>query len=44
MCISYVFIYKYVWIKLKNWYIIVFFFEKRGFICIERKNMRLEEN
>lgn len=41
---SYVFIYKYVWIKLKNWYIIVFFFEKRGFICIERKNIRLEEN
>lgn len=44
MCTSHVFIYKHVWIKSKNWYIIAFLFEKRGSTCTERKNTRLEEN
>lgn len=41
MCISYVFIYKYVWIKLKNWYIIVFLFEKKRFYMYRRKKYKI---
>lgn len=44
MCTSHVSIYKHVWIKSKNWYIVAFLFDKRGSTCTERKNTRLEEN